>query len=58
MNKKKGVEKRKLTLSRETLHALEHSELLEVNGGITQLCTPDLGGCTCNTRNTCSSYYC
>lgn len=58
MNKKKGAETRKLKLSRETLHALEEKQLVEVDGGVTQLCTEYYGGCTCNTRLTCSSALC
>lgn len=58
MNKRKGAEKRKLKLSRETLHALENTQLVDVGGGVTQVCTPDVGGCTCNTRLTCSTALC
>jgi len=57
MNKKKG-DKRKLQLNRETLHALGQNQLGEVNGGVTRTCTPDVGGCTCNTRLTCSTALC
>ncbi|HWN43281.1 MAG TPA: class I lanthipeptide [Thermoanaerobaculia bacterium] len=58
MNKKKGVEKRKLKLCRETLLSLEETQLVQVNGGVTQICTEYHGGCTCNTRLTCSSALC
>lgn len=56
MNKKKDAQKRKLTLSRETLHALEQSQLEEVNGGVSHACSG--GACTCNTRLTCSTNLC
>ena len=56
MNKKKDAQKRKLTLSRETLHTLEQPQLEEVNGGATHACSG--GACTCNTRFTCSSNFC
>lgn len=49
----------KLRLSRETLLALEQSDLVFVEGGATTLCSENLGSCNgCDTRNTCTSRYC
>jgi hypothetical protein len=44
----------KLHLSRETLLALEQSDLVVVNGGVSELTSCN----GCNTRNTCTSRYC
>jgi hypothetical protein len=51
----------KLKLNRETLCALEQSQLEGVAGGVTNTAcaTACLGSCNgCNTRNTCTSRYC
>ena len=48
----------KLRLSRETLLALEQSDLAVAVGAISTV-SCDLGSCNgCNTRNTCTSRYC
>ncbi len=48
----------KLRLNRETLLALEQSDLAGAIGGVTTL-SCDIGSCNgCNTRNTCTSRYC
>lgn len=68
--KKNGARKGKLTLSRETLHALESRDLMALAGGApSDPCTTTYtagSGCltslncpvTTNSRNTCGSAYC
>jgi hypothetical protein len=57
--KKVLIKNAKLRLSRETLLALEQSDLAVVNGGITLKISCEIGSCNgCNTRNTCTTRYC
>jgi hypothetical protein len=57
--KKVLIKSAKLRLNRETLLALEQSDLVAVNGGLTLNVSCDLGSCNgCNTRNTCTSRFC
>jgi hypothetical protein len=52
---------RKLSLSRETLHNLEKPELAPVVGGITAAPSGCIGGSCglgCNSRGTCTTFYC
>jgi hypothetical protein len=61
--KKSTVKRNKLTLNRETLRALERSEIEAVIGGAstdTACLTTCVGTCgrTCNTQNTCGTQFC
>jgi hypothetical protein len=52
---------KKLKLTSETLRVLEQSDFGDVMGGLTQSdCSPSNCQpiCNCNTRLTCSSFYC
>lgn len=53
-------ERRKLTLSRETLHNLEKPELAPVIGGATDAPSTCIGSCGigCHTQNTCTTQFC
>ncbi|HEV7786372.1 MAG TPA: hypothetical protein VGQ28_13590 [Thermoanaerobaculia bacterium] len=56
--KKVHLKSAKLRLNRETLLALEQSDLVVVHGG-TVAASCDIGSCNgCNTRNTCTSRFC
>jgi len=58
MKKDGNLKSTKLQLNRETLRALEQTDLRAVAGGLTTI-SCDLGSCnTCNTRNTCTSRLC
>jgi hypothetical protein len=57
--KKVQLTNAKLRLNRETLRALEQSDLVAVNGGVITTVSCDLGSCnTCNTRGTCTTRFC
>jgi hypothetical protein len=56
----KKLKSAKLQLSRETLRALEQSDLINVEGGaFSANASCQLTSCnTCNTRNTCTTRFC
>lgn len=57
--KKVQLKSAKLRLNRETLLALEQSDLAVVIGGVTVKVSCDIGSCNgCNTRNTCTTRFC
>jgi hypothetical protein len=55
----KKLKSTKLQLSRETVLALESSDLIGVAGAVSANVSCQLTSCNnCNTRNTCTTRYC